>query len=171
MPIFQDCGCGCNGKEQQKKFIRALVLGVLFFIVANPRTFQLVRKVLGYRIASATGYPTLLGLIVHALVFFLVSWGLMNLKGREKLEGWATSTSNTSPDSISDMTNWSPTDSMGGKPPTSSPGGPAQPPSTLPAMEAMEQPFAPVTMKGMDINAPTWQACSLANGKQVLVQN
>ena len=80
MQIFPDCGCGCKGKEQEKKFVRALVLGVLFFVIANPELFTVTRKLFGYRIASATGYPTLIGLVLHAFVFFQVSWGLRNLK-------------------------------------------------------------------------------------------
>ena len=46
---------------------------VLFFIVANPALFKLVRKVLGSWVASAEGLPTMAGLIVHSLVFVLLS--------------------------------------------------------------------------------------------------
>ena len=203
MQIFPDCGCGCKGKVQEKKFIRALVLGVLFFIVANPDTFALMRKVFGYRVASVTGYPSLLGLLLHALVFFLISWGLMNIPGREKMEGdapaWATETSNVSPDGTPG-TNWSPTDSTGGKPPASIAGNtPAEPSKTLPAMTPMDQPYAEIGMPntpaqpmdqdswsrmganlgGIDINASgalatsggEWQACRFPNGKQVMLMN
>jgi len=150
MQIFPDCGCGCKGKIQEKKFIRALVLGAFFFVWANPETFALTRKVFGYRVASVTGYPSLLGLLLHALVFFLISWGLMNIPGREKMEGdapaWATETSNVSPDGTPG-TNWSPTDASGGKPPASVSGNaPAEGPTTLPAMEPMAQPFADIGM-------------------------
>ena len=189
MQIFPDCGCGCKGKEQEKKFVRALVLGILFFVIANPELFTVTRKLFGYRIASATGYPTLIGLVLHAFVFFLVSWGLMNLKKSEKMTGsdWATQKSNTSPDSISDLTNWSPSDYTGGKPPASSPGGPVPSPTTLPEPEGIEQPYMPVTpaqpvdqkswaempgVLGMDVSgASSWQTCTLGNGKQVRVQN
>ena len=46
---------------------------VLFFIVANPALFKLVRKVLGGWVASAEGLPTTAGLLVHSLVFVLLS--------------------------------------------------------------------------------------------------
>ena len=46
---------------------------VLFFIVANPALFKLVRKLLGGWVASADGLPTTAGLLVHSLVFVLLS--------------------------------------------------------------------------------------------------
>ena len=49
------------------KFFLALLL---FFIVANPATFKLTRKVLG-AIASPDGLPSQLGVAVHALVYVL----------------------------------------------------------------------------------------------------
>ena len=198
MQIFKDCGCGCKGKEQQKKFLRALILGVLFFIVANPELFTIMRKVFGYRIASATGYPTMLGLLLHALVFFLISWGLMNIPGRENMDGvaaapsWSKKTSNVSPDSV--MSNWTPTDYKGGAPPAPSSAPPVSNPNTLPAMPGMEQPYAGIGMPntpevkpmasswdkmgkeigGLDINSSsteTWQSCSLPNGTKIMVMH
>lgn len=80
MGLFKDCGCGCNGKKQQEKLTISIISGLLFFIVANPSTFLLVKKVLGSRISSPTGCPTTLGLIVHAVVFTLIVWGMMNVR-------------------------------------------------------------------------------------------
>ena len=80
MGLFKDCGCGCNGQKQQEKFITSLVSGLTFFIIANPETFRLVRRVLGPRIATPNGCPSTLGLLVHSLVFILVVWGMMNIK-------------------------------------------------------------------------------------------
>jgi hypothetical protein len=84
MGLFKDCGCGCNGKKQEDKFIISLISGMTFFIVANPETFRLVRRVLGPRIATPTGCPSTMGLLVHTLVFVLVVWGMMNLKKERK---------------------------------------------------------------------------------------
>lgn len=78
MGLFKDCGCGCNGKKQEKKVLISLMSAALFYIVANPRTFLVVRSVLGDGISSASGCPTAVGLLVHALVFFLITWALMN---------------------------------------------------------------------------------------------
>jgi hypothetical protein len=78
MGLFKDCGCGCDGKKQEKKMMISLMSAALFYIVANPQTFILVRSLLGNGIASAGGCPTGFGLLVHALVFFLVTWGIMN---------------------------------------------------------------------------------------------
>jgi uncharacterized membrane protein len=46
---------------------------VVFFIVANPATFKLVRSVAGGWVSSAEGLPTTAGLLLHALVFVLLS--------------------------------------------------------------------------------------------------
>lgn len=86
MGLFKDCGCGCDGKRQQDKFVTSAISGLVFFIVANPQTYLFVRRVLGARIASPNGNPTLVGLVVHSLVFMLVVWAMMNIKGREKYE-------------------------------------------------------------------------------------
>ena len=85
MGLFKDCGCGCNGKKQEEKFIISVISGLTFFIVANPETFRLVRRVLGSWIATPTGCPSTLGLLVHTLVFILVVWGMMNIKKEKKV--------------------------------------------------------------------------------------
>jgi len=89
MGLFKDCGCGCKGQRQQEKFVTSVISGLTFFIVANPQTYLLVRRVLGSRIASPNGNPTLIGLLVHSLVFMLVVWAMMNLKKRERYESKA----------------------------------------------------------------------------------
>lgn len=48
---------------------RALVYLVLFFLIANPSTFKLVRKALGAWVASPEGLPTSAGLLLHAIVY------------------------------------------------------------------------------------------------------
>jgi hypothetical protein len=53
---------------------------LVFFVVANPATFKLTRKVLGNWVAAADGLPTTAGLLLHALVFVLLAhflWKLM----------------------------------------------------------------------------------------------
>lgn len=76
--MFKDCGCGCNGKKQEKKMWISLMSAVLFYIIANPQTFLVVNKLIKGRISNSVGCPTPLGLVVHALVFFLITWALMN---------------------------------------------------------------------------------------------
>ena len=85
MGLFKDCGCGCNGKKQEEKFIISVISGLTFFIVANPETFRLVRRVLGPAIATPTGCPSTLGLLVHTVVFILIVWGMMNIKKEKKV--------------------------------------------------------------------------------------
>jgi len=52
---------------------KVLIYMVLFYIVANPATFKLVRKALGSWVASAEGLPTSAGLLLHSAVYVLVA--------------------------------------------------------------------------------------------------
>ena len=59
----------------------ALFAGLLFYIVANPVTYQLVDALfrpLGIRVAHH-GKPTGTGLILHALVYTGITYALMFL--------------------------------------------------------------------------------------------
>lgn len=85
MGFFKDCGCGCNGKKQEEKFMISVISGMTFFIVANPETFRLVRRVLGEWVATPTGCPSTMGLLVHTVVFILIVWGMMNIKKEGKV--------------------------------------------------------------------------------------
>ena len=80
MGLFKDCGCGCNGKKQEEKFIISIISALTFFVVANPMTFRFVRGILGSRIASPNGCQTTFGLVVHDIVFMFIVWGMMNIK-------------------------------------------------------------------------------------------
>ena len=80
MGLFKDCGCGCNGKKQQGKFTISLMSALLFFIIANPDTFRLMRSILGSWVSGPNGCPTMAGLILHTIVFMLIAWGMMNIK-------------------------------------------------------------------------------------------
>jgi hypothetical protein len=52
---------------------------LVFFLVANPETFRLTQKLLGWIItmADSAGCPTALGFFLHTGIFFLVLWGIM----------------------------------------------------------------------------------------------
>ena len=186
---FKDCGCGCDGEKQRKKFMISFVSGVIFFIVANPETFMLVRKMLGKWVASESGCPTTLGLVLHSLVFLLVVWGIMSFK-KEKLEGALTASDAKASAEASMM-------KMPSMPSTT----PADKPMSLPPMEPMDQPMmdappygsAPPPQKtgviskigsmlgGKDISGPTdsmamaplsgtsWRTCSCGDGSQVMI--
>lgn len=45
---------------------------ITFYILANPKTFKLVRSGLGSWVASADGVPTMAGLALHAVLFSVV---------------------------------------------------------------------------------------------------
>lgn len=68
-----------------RKLYISLMAALVFFIIANPETFKIVRSVLGDWVAGPTGCPTSAGLILHTGVYLLITYLLMNEK--EKLEG------------------------------------------------------------------------------------
>jgi len=65
------------------KVMASLQAALLFLIVANPATYRLVQMIFGglFKVANATtGCPSAVGLLLHAVVFGLLSYGLMMLK-------------------------------------------------------------------------------------------
>ena len=65
------------------KVMASLQAALLFLIVANPATYRLVQMIFGglFKVAnSATGCPSAMGLLLHAVVFGLLSYVLMMLK-------------------------------------------------------------------------------------------
>ena len=69
-----------NGKKQEQKFLISIMSALVFFVVANPETFRVMRKVFGSWVSSPTGCPSTGGLALHTVVFMLVTWGMMNTK-------------------------------------------------------------------------------------------
>ncbi len=80
MGFFKDCGCGCGGRKQQDKFVISLISALIFFLIASPETYRLTRSVFGTWVSGPTGCASTSGLILHAVVFLFVTWGLMNLR-------------------------------------------------------------------------------------------
>jgi len=99
MGLFADCGCGCDGKKQEKKLLISLMAALTFFIIASPETFRIMRSILGKWVSSPTGCPTHSGLILHTIVFLLVTWGLMNIKN----EGYEPESMNNDSDLVDDV--------------------------------------------------------------------
>jgi hypothetical protein len=60
----------------------------VFFVIANPAMFKLVRSVLGNWVASADGLPTTAGLLLHALVYVIVAHFLWRLVWGTKKSGF-----------------------------------------------------------------------------------
>jgi hypothetical protein len=54
---------------------------LVFFVCANPETFNIVNSILGriLPITQASGIPTAAGFFFHAFLFFLTMLGLMML--------------------------------------------------------------------------------------------
>jgi len=54
-----------------------LLAAAIFYIVANPATYQLTRKYIGDWVASAAGCPTSRGLLLHVIVYALITRATM----------------------------------------------------------------------------------------------
>jgi hypothetical protein len=52
---------------------KVLIYMVLFYVVANPATFKIMRKALGTWVSSAEGLPTSAGLLLHSAVYVLLA--------------------------------------------------------------------------------------------------
>jgi len=54
---------------------------IIFLILASPPVYKLVDQLLGsiIRIANPAGCPTIAGVVVHAIVFGLIVFGMMNI--------------------------------------------------------------------------------------------
>ena len=52
---------------------------LIFFLIANPETYKMTQKVLGwiFPIADGGGCPTASGFFLHTALFFFVLWGVM----------------------------------------------------------------------------------------------
>ena len=178
--MFKDCGCGCNGRKQQEKFMASLMSAFLFFVIANPETFMLVRRVFGDWVASATGYPTLLGLVLHAFVFMMIVWGMMNLK-RERAEGQNPPPASV-PEGEAKKDGVLPPESSMGQPMAEPMPEPVLPPSgPEPAVNTGNMSRMSNMLGGLDINAEpdmttpaplyggAWRQCSCGDGTQVMI--
>jgi len=55
---------------------KILLFMIVFFIVANPATFKLMRQVLGGWVATAEGVAKPGGLLLHSVVFVLLAVAL-----------------------------------------------------------------------------------------------
>ena len=151
MGLFKDCGCGCNGKKQEAKFILSIVSALVFFIVANPETFKLVRRLVGSWVATPTGCPSMMGLLLHAVVFMLVVWGMMNIR-KEAMEGEDA-------------------------PPTAPAPAPAPVPVPVTPPVVQEQPNKMSQVLGMDMDmadaleSGTYKTCGCSDGSRVVIMN
>lgn len=78
--------CGCNsclsGKHGKQLKIKASIMAALLFIVlASPEVFGFMQKALGSVVKiTSGGVPTAAGLVLHGLVYGLVTYGLMYKK-------------------------------------------------------------------------------------------
>ena len=64
-------------KPDMLKLKYSFMAALIFFIVSSPETYKLTNKVVK---TSVNGCPTTTGLLLHAVVFMVVVYGLMKLK-------------------------------------------------------------------------------------------
>ncbi|MDB4676312.1 hypothetical protein OAH93_01580 [Flavobacteriales bacterium] len=80
MGIFKDCGCGCGGAKAQQKFLISVMSALVFFVISNPDTYRLTRSIFGKWVSGPTGCPSMSGLVLHTVVFVLITYAMMNIK-------------------------------------------------------------------------------------------
>ena len=61
--------------------LRRLLIVLLFALIASPFLFKTVAGLLGAWVASNTGAPTPAGLLLHGVVFLLLSGVVMRMAG------------------------------------------------------------------------------------------
>lgn len=159
MGLFKDCGCGCDGKKQEYKFMISLMSALVFFIVANPDTFRLMRALLGSWVSGPNGCPTTGGLILHTIVFMLVTWGMMNIK-RESYAPYVPDEAMPVGPSVGPSPG--PTPRMADMPPP------------VPGMEdVFDMGDSGLVLSSMDINSETDQpsavTCSCSDGRKAVI--
>lgn len=74
------CKCECHNEPREptsmEKWYYTLITTVIFLFVTNPLTYVFVNgtvgRLVGKKIASVSGCPTMFGLILHAIVFTLI---------------------------------------------------------------------------------------------------
>ena len=79
------CGCGLCPGPGNIKLRASLISAALFAIVASPQLFAFVQSLVGglFRVASASGAPTLAGLALHSVVYGLIVYAFMHHKRRD----------------------------------------------------------------------------------------
>lgn len=70
--------CTCASATSSKKWKISLIAGILFFIISSPMLYKVVdglgKKLSGkLEIVDYYGKPTTLGLLVHSVVFILIT--------------------------------------------------------------------------------------------------
>ena len=154
--------CKCE-KSQHDKLTISIISALVFFIVANPETFKLVRRLIGSWVATPTGCPSMTGLVLHAVVFMLVVWGMMNIK-REKMEG-----EEIVEEEVVEMAPTAPAPEP----------EPMMEPEPEPMMEPViqEPPNKMSKVLGMDMNmadameSGTYKTCGCSDGSRVVIMN
>lgn len=58
---------------------------LIFYLLSSPAIFSLTGSIFGSQIANEAGCPTLMGVGLHALVYFAVLLGVMHLPKQDKL--------------------------------------------------------------------------------------
>lgn len=65
-----------------QKLTVSAITGLVFLIISSPFMYRLVNAIttkIGFSVSDSEGCPTVVGLIVHTLVFILIVFGLMYL--------------------------------------------------------------------------------------------
>lgn len=77
--MCEKCGenkkCNCK-LTNDKKWLYTLYTTLIFILVANPYSYKLVNSIVG-NVSNKKGCPTMVGFILHAIVFTLILRAIM----------------------------------------------------------------------------------------------
>jgi hypothetical protein len=74
--------------DEQKWFI-SILSAIIFYVIASPTLYKITGSIFydffGVKIVDRKGRPNNLGLLIHTIVFALISRGVMDIKELNKL--------------------------------------------------------------------------------------
>jgi len=179
MGFFKDCGCGCGGAKAQQKFLISVMSALVFFVISNPDTYRLTRTIFGKWVSGPTGCPSLRGLILHTVVFVLITWAMMNIKKEGySVEGEGMDMVGPSPEEI-DMGTEEMEMEMEGEEmemEMEAPPSMAETPAPLPGFSEMQfdvldsgSMLAPLDVVGGEVDAPAGVSCKCDDGSSLTI--
>lgn len=65
-----------TNKTSKHKWYLAIILGIIFLVLSSPIVYNLTNKIftnIGMQTVNENGVPSLFGIVLHAIVFLLIS--------------------------------------------------------------------------------------------------
>jgi len=74
--------------DEQKWFI-SILSGIIFYVIASPKIYKITHSIfydiLGIKLIDRKGKPNNLGLLIHTIIFVLITRFIMDIQEIKKL--------------------------------------------------------------------------------------